>query len=47
MSFDEKCYTLAAEFIADTDYHPDEAMTYELAQRIQDAIENFLQENGL
>lgn len=46
MSYDTKCHDLAHAFLADTDTQDinSEANTHELAQRIQDTIEEFIEE---
>lgn len=48
MSFDTKCLALAVVFLSDYPHivARDDKAEAELAQRIQDAIEDFLQENG-
>ena len=43
MSYDSKCYELAAAFLAEEDLEmQSDANRSELAQRIQDVIEDFL-----
>jgi len=49
MTYDPKCYNLAELFLLDCDVPPAEEpkLRHELAQRIQTAIEDFLQEKEL
>lgn len=50
MSYDTSCYELAKSFIDDVGpsaSDPENSMYHELAQRIQDTIEDFLDEKGL
>ncbi len=47
MAFDTKCYNLAVDFLEDCPQPIPEIYFDHLAQRIQDAIEDFLKEKGL
>ena len=42
MSYDPKCYDLAKDFLSDEPEQDTESARNELAQIIQDAVENFL-----
>ena len=44
MSYDQKCHWLAEQFLEDTDLDPKEH-TRELAQKIQDTIEEYIEEH--
>ena len=45
--FDTKCYDLAVDFLEDVTPVPEDKIFDELAQRIQDAIEDFFFEKEL
>jgi hypothetical protein len=47
MSYDASCDKMARSFLRDWKREEDEVLVAELAQHIQDAIEEFLSDNGL
>jgi len=47
VSYDTRCDELARVFLRDSKRDTDEPIVAKLAQRIQDAIEDFLQDQGI